>query len=179
MLKVLVVVDMQKDFTSGVLGNAECEAAVDKVAKVIRESDYDRVILTRDTHYDDYLDTREGRNLPVVHCKAGSDGWGIRKEIMDEVDIKYHDNYRTIDKPTFGSYVLSEVLQDYYEEDKDLIVDFCGVCTGICVISNVFLALAALPECKIRVIEDACACVTPKSHQTAIDAMKTVYVDII
>ncbi len=177
MKKILIVVDMQKDFTTGVLGNAECEAAVQKVVKVIETRLYDKIYLTRDTHYDDYLETQEGKKLPVPHCIKGSDGWQIREEIMQAVSDNYME-YEVLDKATFGSMELGRCLERE-SLTNDLEIHFVGVCTGICVISNVLIAKAALPEAKICVIEDACACVTPESHRTAIETMKTCQVDVI
>lgn len=180
MRNVLVIVDMQKDFTTGVLGNKDCEAAVQKVADVIKRGGYDAFILTRDTHGADYLNTQEGKKLPVEHCIKGTSGW----ELADEVAAACKESGRElsfIDKPVFGSLELGERLRDVYEDSKDegLTLDFVGVCTGICVISNVLIAKAACPEAQVRVIADACACVTPKSHETALEAMKTCQVDVI
>lgn len=180
MRKILVVVDMQKDFTTGVLGNEECRAVISKVADVIGQGDYDELILTRDTHGEDYMDTQEGKKLPVPHCIKGTDGWEIVGEVEAAVKAK-NVPVRFIDKPVFGSMELGKCLGALYEKyrEEGMTVDFAGVCTGICVISNVLIAKAACPEAAVRVIKDACACVTPKSHETAIEAMKTCQVDII
>ena len=179
MKKILIIVDMQKDFTNGVLGNAECEATVKKVEKIIKTRPYDKIYLTRDTHHDNYLETQEGKKLPVLHCIKGSDGWQIREEIMQAVSDNYMKSaYEVLDKATFGSMELGKYLERE-SLTNDLEIHFVGVCTGICVISNVLIAKATLPEAKICVIEDACACVTPESHRTAIKAMKTCQVDII
>ena len=181
-MKILVIVDEQKDFTNGVLGNAECEATVGKIVDIVNTQDFDRVILTRDTHSNNYLDTQEGKNLPVVHCIEGSAGWQIRDEIMQAVKHKYseNENYSVIDKRTFGSLYLGKWLEsNYILEQADLEITFVGVCTGICVISNVMITKAALPEAKINVIADACACVTPESHKTALEAMKMCQISVI
>lgn len=180
MYKILVVVDMQKDFTTGVLGNEECEAVIPKVVDVIKQGGYNAFILTRDTHGADYLNTQEGKKLPVEHCIKGTPGW----EIADVIEAACKESGREvslIDKPVFGSLELGERLHGLYEDYKDegLTLDFVGVCTGICVISNVLIAKAACPEAHVRVIADACACVTPKSHETALEAMKTCQVDVI
>ena len=116
----------------------------------------------------------------MEHCIKGTSGW----EIADEVAAACKESGRElsfIDKPVFGSLELGERLRDVYEDSKDegLTLDFVGVCTGICVISNVLIAKAACPEAQVRVIADACACVTPKSHETALEAMKTCQVDVI
>ena len=162
MKRILVVVDMQNDFTTGPLGNAECAAVIPKVAEVIKTGVYDRIIFTQDTHQSNYLDTQEGKRLPVVHCIEGTAGWEIAPVIC---------------KPAFGSVQLGECLKQYCG-DAEAQIDFCGVCTGICVISNVMIAKAFVPEARVCVIEKACACVTPESHRTAIEAMKTCQVDI-
>lgn len=180
MHKVLVVVDMQNDFTTGVLGNKECEAAISKVIDVIHQGGYDTIFLTRDSHGEDYLDTQEGKKLPVPHCMTGTDGWqiapGIEKACREE-----SDNIIYVNKPVFGSIKLGEQLRGIYEKymQEGVTIDFAGVCTGICVISNVLIAKAECPEAVVRVIAKACACVTPKSHETALEAMKTCQVDVI
>lgn len=178
MKKILVVIDMQNDFTTGCLGNAECAAAIPAVCDVIREGSYDEIILTRDTHQENYMDTQEGRRLPVKHCIEGTDGWEICDEVMAAAKSAVGESgLRLIDKPSFGSLYLAQVLEELCDSEDEL--DFVGVCTGICVISNVLIAKAALPENTIRVIERACACVTEDSHKTAIAAMECCQVDII
>ena len=175
-MKILVIVDMQNDFTSGVLGNNECEEVVSKVVEVINEDNYDKIFLTRDTHQKNYLETQEGRNLPVEHCIEGTIGWQIREEIMKAVS---DNNFCIIDKPVFGSLKLAEDIKTEYENKQDnLEIVLVGVCTGICVISNAMLLKAALPEAVITVKADACACVTPESHKTALDAMKMCQINI-
>lgn len=179
MMKILVVVDMQNDFITGALGNAECEAAVSAVNNVIGGGGYDRIILTRDTHTEEYMDTREGKHLPVPHCIEETEGWEIHRDVMEAVQAAKLP-YMVIDKPTFGSVLLgSELAEVYATQGAELQVDFVGVCTGICVISNVMIAKATCPEAEIRVIEQACACVTPDSHKTAIDAMRLCQVEIV
>lgn len=175
--KILVVVDMQNDFTTGPLGNKECEAVIPEVVAIVQHGNYDRIIFTKDTHQENYLQTQEGKKLPVLHCVEGTKGWEIVPEVKNAADGKRTE---VICKPAFGSISLGERLLIYSKESKEpLEVDFCGVCTGICVISNVMIAKAFVPEAHVCVIEKACACVTPQSHQTAIEAMKTCQVDII
>lgn len=179
MKKILIVVDEQVDFTSGALGNKECEATVQASVDVINKNEYDEVYLTRDTHQKNYLETQEGRNLPVEHCIKGTDGWQIRPEIIEAVNHKYSSNVHFIDKPSFGSiYLANRLKEEYFVEQKDVEITLIGVCTGICVISNAMLIKAALPEAKITVIEEACACVTPESHKNAIEAMKMCQINI-
>lgn len=176
MKKALVIVDMQNDFIDGKLGNRECQAVVPQIVDIINTGDYNAVIYTKDTHTDNYLDTQEGKKLPVRHCIYDTEGWLVNKDIIDALYDKKVETY-SINKSTFGSLELAEVLQENYSDYDE--IDFCGVCTGICVISNVAISKAALPEVKICVIENACACVTPDTHRNAIEAMKVFQVDII
>ena len=167
MKKVLVVVDMQVDFTTGCLGNEECKAVISEVADVIKKGNYDRVYVTKDTHQRNYLTTQEGQRLPVEHCIENTKGWEIEEHVWNAcVEAYKGKDLVTICKPTFGSLTLGQI-------------HFVGVCTGICVISNVMIAKASVPEARVCVIERACACVTPETHQTAREAMRTCQVDII
>jgi len=171
MKKVLVVVDMQKDFISGALGTKEAEAVVDNVAEVIRTFDGE-VIFTRDTHTDKYLETQEGRNLPVSHCIIDSDGWQLDKKLAS----LRTEPVKIFDKPTFGSVALAEYLKENEELES---VTLIGLCTDICVISNALLIKAFLPEVEIMVMENCCAGVTPKSHENALEAMKMCQIKIV
>ena len=176
-MKILVVVDMQYDFTTGPLGNKECVAVIPNVISAIKNDTYDHIIFTKDTHQNNYLQTQEGQKLPVPHCIEGSDGWNIVDEVFCTADGKHID---VVCKPTFGSIELGGLLERYSDESEEPVeVDFCGVCTGICVISNAMITKAFIPEAKVCIIEKACACVTPQSHQTAIEAMRTCQIDII
>ena len=178
MKKILVVVDMQNDFITGALGNAECQATVQKVVDVIKNNKYDNIFLTRDTHHDNYMETQEGKNLPVPHCIENTAGWEIVDAVSEAVAVCRDADVKIINKPTFGSVELGAILRAIYDKE-DAIIDFCGVCTGICVISNVMIAKANCPEAEIRVFQDACACITPESHRTAIEAMRLCQVTII
>ena len=135
MKRILVVVDMQNDFTTGPLGNAECAAVIPKVAEVIKTGVYDRIIFTQDTHQSNYLDTQEGKRLPVVHCIEGTEGWEIAPVIRKAASFYSKEQIETICKPAFGSVQLGECLKQYCG-DAEAQIDFCGVCTGICVISK-------------------------------------------
>lgn len=182
MRKVLMVIDMQNDFTTGALGNKECAAVIPEVVKVIAEGDYDEVFLTRDTHGADYLNTQEGRKLPVIHTQKDTEGWQVVAEVVKAVENKFHkENITYIDKPTFGSTKLQEMIKELADqyETEGLTLDFVGVCTGICVISNAIPAKMYAPEATIRVIPRACACVTPESHKNAVEAMRTCQIDIV
>ena len=168
MANILVVVDMQNDFIDGALGTPEAVKIVPYVADAIANFQ-GTVLFTRDTHEENYLDTQEGKNLPVKHCIRGTDGWQIRPEL---------DHLRTteaIDKVTFGSSALPEILKKENPES----VTFMGLCTDICVISNVMLTKAFFPEVPVIVDAAGCAGVTPESHKNALAAMKMCQVSVI
>ena len=180
MKKILVIVDMQNDFTTGALGNKECKAVIPKIVDIINNEEFDEYILTKDTHTDNYLNTAEGKKLPIKHCIENTYGWEICEPIMKALNDKNKYHVTTvIDKTTFGSLYMANLLREkYFIEQKDVELTVVGVCTGICVISNVLLLKAAIPESKITVISDACACVTPESHKTALEAMKMCHIDV-
>lgn len=169
MKKILVVVDMQNDFIDGALGTKEAVAIVPYVKEVIENFD-GKVFFTRDTHFDDYLSTQEGNNLPVKHCIKGTFGWEIRKELDD---LRKTD---AIDKLTFGSKDLVDIL----EKENDIeSITFIGLCTDICVISNAMVVKAFYPEIPLIVDAKACAGVTPESHKNALSAMKMCQIKVI
>lgn len=172
MQEILVVVDMQNDFVTGPLGTPEARTILPKVAEKVKNFP-GRVLFTRDTHEENYLESREGRALPVPHCIRGTRGW----EICPELETLRKEE--PVDKPTFGSTGLGEVLRaaDQYGEKIGKIT-LVGVCTDICVISNALLLRAFLPEAEIAVDAACCAGVTPESHQTALRAMKACQITI-
>ncbi len=174
MNKVLIVVDMQNDFIDGSLGTAEAKLIVENVVKEIRK-DYSFIYATRDTHHEDYMDTHEGRHLPVLHCVEGSEGWQIRREVQDALNEKDH---AIIDKPTFGSEKLVEELKKRNEECPIDEITLLGLCTDICVVSNALLIKAAFPQMIIRVLKDCCAGVTPASHEAALTTMKMCHIEV-
>lgn len=171
MQKVLVVVDMQKDFIDGALGTNEAVAIVPKVKEKI-ENFEGTVLFTRDTHEDNYMDTQEGKNLPVPHCIKGTEGWEICSELRNLC------KETPIDKVTFGSTKLGEKLVQMHAENPIENITFVGLCTDICVISNVMLTKAFLPEVELIVDASCCAGVTPESHKTALASMQTCQVTI-
>lgn len=179
--RVLMVIDTQNDFITGALGNKECVATVPKIVNIIKNGNYDQVILTMDTHKDNYMDTKEGQNLPVPHCIRETDGWQINTDIMTAVTENYKPHQiQVIEKPTFGTIDLVTTYQKLWNFfGTQLEIDFVGFCTGICVLSNVTIAKASIPEAEICVIEDACACVTPETHKTAIEAMELIQVKML
>lgn len=193
-MKVLVVVDMQNDFIDGSLGTQEAQGIVTNVCnEIVRRADKDTVILfTRDTHPENYMDTLEGKNLPISHCIEGTHGWEINDAVwgtyvacadkyMNSEDIVYPFAInQVIDKPTFGSMDLQNVL--FVIEDSVAPIEeitLMGLCTGICVMSNAILCKATLPEVPVNVVENCSACVTPDTHKTAIEAMKLCQINII
>ena len=180
-MKVLVVIDMQKDFISGPLGTPEAQVAALRVASKVREyaNKEDSIILyTRDTHYNNYLDTQEGEKLPVPHCLYGTEGW----EIVPEV---YVDNGATevVDKNTFGFYdIHGAVYRAILKRSENFQIDhieICGVCTDICVVSNAILLKTNYPEVPITVNSACCAGVTPEKHEAALEVMRSCQIDVI
>ena len=169
MKNILIVVDMQNDFIDGALGTKEAVAIVPKVEDKIRNFDGE-VFFTRDTHETWYLETQEGRNLPVKHCIHGTWGW----ELADEIDelAKEAEKY---EKPTFGSRRLMEELAKWNPDE----IEFVGLCTDICVVSNVLGTKAWLPETPLTVDSCCCAGVTPESHETALATMRSCQVKIV
>lgn len=166
MKKTLIVVDMQKDFIDGSLGTKEAVAIVDNVKKKIAEyqASGDEIIFTRDTHQTDYLNTNEGKHLPVEHCIEGTEGWAIWND-LEVPEATY------INKPTFG-YLN---WRDYQLEEVELV----GLCTDICVVSNALIIKAMYPEIKVSVDASCCAGVTPESHKAALTTMKMCQVEVI
>ncbi len=172
---VLIVVDMQNDFVDGVLGSPEAVGILPAVVDKIRNHE-GMIIFTRDTHGEDYMNTREGKYLPVPHCIKGTRGWEIKDEVWAAADGK--TDVSVIDKPTFGSTELSEILVKLQGDRAIEKVTLIGVCTDICVISNAMLIKAALPEIDIAVDAACCAGVTPQSHGNALDAMRACQIII-
>jgi len=168
-MKILVVVDMQNDFIDGALGTPEAVKIVPYVKEQIACFD-GKVLFTRDTHFSNYMNTQEGQNLPVPHCIRDTPGWEIRPEL---------ETLRTteaIDKLTFGAADLPAILA---REENIENITFMGLCTDICVISNVMLTKAFFPEIPLFVDAKGCAGVTPESHKNALSAMKMCQVTVI
>lgn len=172
MQDILLVIDMQNDFIDGALGTKEAVAIVPKVRERI-ENFKGTVLFTRDTHGPGYMETQEGRNLPIPHCIKETEGWKIRPEI---------DALRKtepFDKPAFGSTELGNALRQTDLEEKIGSITVIGLCTDICVISNALLAKAFLPEVPVIVDASCCAGVTPESHETALKAMEVCQIKVI
>lgn len=189
-MKLLIVVDMQNDFIDGALGTPEAQAIVPKVAEKIKQrlnEDY-LIVATMDTHFENYLNTQEGRKLPILHCIEGTDGHKINSTVRAAAPA-----IRKYRKSTFGLWNwqelvtidLYELWQDTHDDvdmflwDTDVEVEFVGVCTDICVISNVLGFKAAHPEAHITVDASCCAGSTPERHKYALEVMKSCQIDII
>lgn len=166
MKKTLIVIDMQNDFIDGALGTKEAVAIVDNVKKKIAkyQENGDEIIFTRDTHQPNYLETNEGKHLPVEHCIEDTDGWKIGEGL--EVPGAIY-----INKPSFG-YMN---WKDYDLEEVEIV----GLCTDICVVSNALIIKATFPEIKVTVDASCCAGVTPESHEAALTTMKMCQVEVI
>ena len=163
-MKLLIVVDMQNDFIDGALGTKEAVAIVPAVKAKIEEyrSMNNQVVFTYDTHQSNYLETQEGKNLPVVHCVENTEGW----QISDKLEVAQSKVFK---KPSFGSLELAEYVATISDLEE---IELVGLCTDICVISNAFILKAKLPEVKISVDSKCCAGVSPESHLNALNAMK-------
>lgn len=165
MAKALIIVDMQNDFVTGSLGTKEAQEMlprlVEKIEKVLSEKNTD-IIFTQDTHKENYLETQEGKNLPVVHCIKNTPGWEIVPELQKFIPAAKD----VVEKKTFGATRLPALLKPYEE------VEFVGVCTDICVVSNAILLKSFYPEQLVSVDASCCAGVNPESHEKALDVMQ-------
>lgn len=175
-MKILVVIDMQNDFVTGTLGSKQAEAIIPNVIAKIKEyqDNGDTVIFTRDTHYNYYLATQEGKNLPIEHCIKDTWGWQIIDGLM--TNGLPHEIYN---KETFGSKELIYELNKKYYYEKVESIEFIGLCTDICVVSNVLGTKIIIPEIPIKVDAACCAGVTPEAHDAAITTMKSCQIEIL
>ena len=173
MRKILVVIDMQNDFIDAALGTGEAVAIVEKVKEKIRSYPAGDVIATMDTHEENYMETQEGKNLPVVHCVRGTDGWQILPDIAELLT-----EARIYEKPTFGSTDLARDLKELSEKEE-IELELIGLCTDICVVSNALLLKAAMPEVKISVDPACCAGVTPEKHEAALETMRSCQIHVL
>ncbi len=172
MKKILIVVDMQNDFIDAALGTKEAVAIVENVKNKIRSYPVADVIATMDTHGENYMDTQEGKNLPVVHCIKGTEGWKIREDIAELLA-----GAKIYEKPTFGSVALAEDLKKINEEEE-IELELIGLCTDICVVSNALLLKANMPEVTISVDSSCCAGVTPEKHLAALETMRSCQIHV-
>lgn len=173
MKKFLIVVDMQKDFVDGALGTAEAVKIVPGVVKKIESFDGE-IIATRDTHYENYMDTREGKKLPVPHCIKGTPGWELNADIKAALEKK---EFTYVDKFSFGSTALPGVITSL-AGTEDFEIELCGLCTDICVVSNALFLKTCFPEKEISVYASLSAGVTPETHKAAIDTMRMCQINI-
>ena len=173
MKKVLVVVDMQKDFVDGALGTKEAVAIVPAVVEKINGFDGD-IFVTYDTHFENYMDTAEGRKLPVPHCIKGTPGWELDGNVMKALAAK---KFTPVEKKTFGSVDLPALIKKAVGDDK-FTVELIGLCTDICVVSNALIIKANFPESEICVDAACCAGVTPEKHEAALETMRSCQIDV-
>lgn len=175
-MEILLVIDMQNDFIDGVLGTKEAQNILPNVKNVL-ENFQGTVLFTRDTHQEDYLQTQEGKHLPVVHCVEGTKGWEIADPLQPYI------TQPPLDKKTFGSLDLIGKIQEIQEsqssKDQPLTISLMGLCTDICVISNAIILKPAFPEATIQVLSDCCAGVTVESHENALSAMKLCQISVV
>jgi len=174
MKEILIVVDMQKDFVDGALGTKEAVGILDNAVKKIKSFDGD-IIVTYDTHSEDYMNTAEGSKLPVLHCVKGTSGWELNEKIKAVLADK---EYTEIEKITFGSIDLPEYIAEEYDV-RDISIQLIGLCTDICVVSNALILKANFPETPISVDSSCCAGVTPEKHFAALETMASCQIDII
>ena len=174
MKKILIVVDMQVDFISGALGTPEARAIVENAAGKIEAFEGD-ILVTFDTHQNDYLETAEGKKLPVPHCIAGTDGWQLDARIAEALSAR---KWQMVEKPSFGSTRLPQLVRELAGNDDDLSIELIGLCTDICVVSNALILKAHFPEAKIQVDSACCAGVSLETHKAALATMACCQIDI-
>ena len=174
--KILIAVDLQNDFIDGALGTKEAVAIVPEAAKRIRDCRAAgfEIYATLDTHGENYMNTREGKKLPVPHCIRNTKGWEINPEIREALG-----DCTLVEKPTFGSVRLMEMIRNSVEPGQKVTIELIGLCTDICVVSNAMLLKAALPEAEMQVSAACCAGVTPAKHQAALETMASCQIDIL
>ena len=171
--KTLIVVDMQNDFITGSLGTPEAEAIVPNVVEKIKQYDAagDKIIFTKDTHHVNYLETNEGKHLPVKHCIEGTDGWELASKVL--AAMRFNVYYPTVNKESFGTLNWKDIITA--EDDIEIV----GLCTDICVVSNALILKAMFPESNITVDASCCAGVTPETHAAALTTMKMCQINVI
>lgn len=172
MKKILIVVDMQNDFIDGTLGSKEAIAVVDRVVARIQGFEGE-IIATYDTHDENYMNTQEGKKLPVPHCIKGTDGWKLNAKVQEALEKK---GYTAVCKPTFGSVKLVDIIREWGADDMQ--IELIGVCTDICVVSNALLLKTNFPEMQIAVDASCCAGVTPEKHLAAIETMRSCQIEV-
>ena len=174
MKNILIVVDMQVDFISGALGTPEARAIVENAVQKIRAFQ-GNILVTFDTHHENYLETAEGKKLPVPHCIRKTEGWQLDERIAKALDGK---SWQAVEKPSFGSTRLPGMVQEIAGNDHDLSIELIGLCTDICVVSNAMILKAHFPEAAIKVDSACCAGVTPETHRAALATMACCQIEI-
>ena len=164
---------MQKDFVDGALGTKEAQAIVPAAVRKIEEFEGE-IFATFDTHFEDYMETAEGRKLPVPHCIKGTEGWQLDRDIAAALADK---DFTPVEKLTFGSVDLPELIRKA-ADGEDFTIELIGLCTDICVISNAMILKAAFPEVPVKIIADCCAGVTPEAHDAALATMKSCQIEV-
>ena len=174
--KILIAVDLQNDFIDGALGTREAEAIVPAAAARIREwrEAGAEIFATLDTHEANYMETQEGKKLPVPHCIRGTKGWELNPVIREALG-----DCIIVEKPTFGSVRLPELIRERIGNGEGAIIELIGLCTDICVVSNALLLKAAFPEAAIQVSSSCCAGVTPEKHKAALETMASCQIEIL
>lgn len=174
MKNILIVIDMQKDFVDGSLGTDEAVSIVPNVCKKIKEFEGE-IFVTKDTHTENYLETSEGKKLPIVHCIKNTRGWQLDTKVENALHEKH---YRIVEKSSFGSLKLPQIISENIEND-DFSIEIIGLCTDICVVSNALILKASFPEITIKVISNCCAGVTVESHLDALKIMQACQIEIV
>lgn len=176
MKKFCIIIDCQNDFIDGALGTPEAVDMIPRLTKRINDDNEDTIfVFTADTHYDNYLDTAEGKNLPVKHCIKDTEGWGIHTCLTE------HFCYSPfiVEKNTFGTFDLFDWINEMSEGDNNIEIELCGLCTDICVVSNGLLLKTAFPNAKISVNAECCAGTSPEAHEAALMVMKNCQIEVI
>ena len=181
MKKILVVIDAQQDFVTGSLRNEDAIKVIPNLVKKIREFDGDAIFYTLDTHDENYLSTKEGQKLPVVHCVNGTDGWKLDPNVEEAINSRRKNEYvRGIEKPTFGSFSLAPAISSILDPGENFDIEIVGFCTDICVVTNALILKAYyFNRTNISVIENCCAGVTPETHFAACKTMQMCQIDVI
>ena len=174
MHNILIVVDVQNDFVDGSLGTKEAVSIIPNVCSKIKNFEGD-IYVTKDTHFDNYLNTSEGKKLPIEHCVKERDGWQLNEYVERALSDK---EYTIIEKNSFGSFELPDIIRQKYS-NLDFQIEIVGLCTDICVVSNALILKANFPENEIKVDASCCAGVTVESHNASLLTMKMCQIDVI
>ena len=186
MKNLLLIIDCQNSFIDGELGSEQAVDTVPNIVNKIEGFNNGVIITTQDTHYDDYMDTPEGKSLPIPHCISGSEGWMINNNIMNAIEARVTiegNSTVNVQKPTFGSVALANIVDSFVRStEEEVNIEICGFCTDICVVSNAMLIktmLYDLNRVNISIIKDCCAGVTPEKHNAALEVMKSCQINVI